>query len=173
MCRCAGLTDDTGESLLLTTLEDSVLLRHFLVSAGWQHSRGEVPSRESQQLMTHFPKVVFAPAAVLVLMALSTTYFTCTEPPPQHIRKGKVPTTAAAPCCCPVLLIPEQECECSQTVKHIGDSAHKSSLSSNTPPNNVSVGPSECEYHVVLLHWSGSERQIHLDPWLTQTSWYR
>ena len=52
MCRRAGLIDDTGKSLLLTTLEDSVLLRHSLVSAGWQHSRGEVLSRESQQLMT-------------------------------------------------------------------------------------------------------------------------
>ena len=52
MCHHASLTGDIGEFLLLTTLEDSVLLRHSLVSAGWQHSRGEVPSRESQQLMT-------------------------------------------------------------------------------------------------------------------------
>ena len=52
MCCRAGLTGDIGEFLLLTTLEDSVLLRHSLVSAGWQHSREEVSLRESQQLMT-------------------------------------------------------------------------------------------------------------------------
>ena len=93
--------------------------------------------------VARFPEAVFALAAALVLVALSTTYFIRTEPPPQHARKGKAPAAAAAPRRRPVLLIPERERGRSRTVKHIGDRLRKPPLAANTPTSNgVSVGSS-------------------------------